>query len=224
MIRAWRSRGIMQERDKDRFTIRLALVGGYLDAELMRRVAELVAQYGAGHVHLTTRQGVEIPHVPCSCVEELATRLEKAGAVLGYSGPRVRGITACPGSSTCRFGQIDAQNLARQLSEYVGDRDNLPAKFKIAVAGCPNGCTKPAENDFGVLGLANGYRIFIGGRMGRKPRPGTPLPEAAWSTSDVLRTAASVLNWFAANGRPKERLGAMVDRIGLQDLLRHSES
>jgi len=210
----------MQERNTELFTIRLALIGGTLDAELMRQVGELAGRYGDGHVHLTTRQGVEIHHVPFAYVDDLARRLEEAGAILGYSGPRVRSITACPGAATCRCGQIDAQDLARQLSQHVGQRGNLPAKFKIAVAGCPNGCTKPLENDFGVLGLATGCRVFVGGRMGREPRLGTPLPIAVSSSQDVLKTAENVLGWFAANGQPKERLGATLDRLGLNHLLR----
>ena len=62
-------------------------------------------------------------------------------------------MTACPGSRVCRHGIIDAQEFGTVLdAAYMGAP--VPHKFKIAVAGCPNSCTKPRENDIGFAGIA----------------------------------------------------------------------
>ncbi len=79
--------------------------------------------------------------------------ISAAGFLVGASGPRVRVITACPGNLVCRDGIINAQEFGRRLdSGYAGEI--VPHKFKIAVAGCPNCCTKPRENDIGFCGMA----------------------------------------------------------------------
>lgn len=53
--------GFMRQKQKDNFSLRLAVVGGTLTAENLKKIAEVAEKYGDGHVHLTSRQGVEIP-------------------------------------------------------------------------------------------------------------------------------------------------------------------
>lgn len=76
--------------------------------------------------------------------------LLQSGVNLGARGARVRTVTACPGAATCKNGIIDTKELAEELDRrYFGKEYG---KFKIAVAGCPNSCTKPLENDAGIMG------------------------------------------------------------------------
>ncbi|MEK7847682.1 MAG: hypothetical protein AAB270_02030 [Chloroflexota bacterium] len=49
---------------------------------------------------------------------------------------------------------MNSQELAATLQERFGGYGPLPHKFKIAVAGCPNSCAKPQENDLGIQGVA----------------------------------------------------------------------
>ena len=55
--------GFMRQKQKNNFSLRLAVVGGYLTAENLTKIAEVAEKYGDGHVHLTSRQGVEIPFI-----------------------------------------------------------------------------------------------------------------------------------------------------------------
>lgn len=71
----------------------------------------------------------------------------------GASGPRLRVVTACPGNRVCKHGQKDSQGFAKEIDEKFFGAE-LPHKFKIAVSGCPNSCTKPRENDIGFCGMA----------------------------------------------------------------------
>ena len=60
-------------------------------------------------------------------------------------------ITACPGNRVCKHGQKDSQDFAKEIDEKFFGTE-LPHKFKVAVSGCPNACTKPRENDIGFSG------------------------------------------------------------------------
>jgi dissimilatory sulfite reductase (desulfoviridin) alpha/beta subunit/TusA-related sulfurtransferase len=143
--------GIIAQNQKDTFLIRLRTVGGDLNAEELSAITRVSQKYGRGEVHLTTRQAVEIPFVHVDDLEAAREELEENGIVLGVCGPRGRGIVACPGTAVCTSALVETKELAAELdSAYF--RQPAPHKFKIGVSGCPNSCSKPIENDVGVMG------------------------------------------------------------------------
>ena len=143
--------GIIAQKQKDTYLIRLRTVGGDMTAEELETVARVSRTYAHGGVHLTSRQAVEIHHVPLENLQAAREELEERGIVLGVCGPRGRGIVACPGNATCTSGLIETKELAAELdAEYL--RVQAPHKFKIGISGCPNNCSKPVENDIGVMG------------------------------------------------------------------------
>ena len=219
-LQTLKGQAMMAEKDRQRFSVRLGVTGGHLTAGQLQAVARLAERFGDGSVHLTTRQGVEIPHVPFENLEPLRAALDEAGLRLAAMGRCVRGITACPGSY-CQHGLIDSQELAVKLHAHVGGRKGLPHKFKIAVAGCRNGCTKPQENDLGIMGGGKGFALFVGGKMGKRPRWADPLPLEIAGEEQLLRIVGSVIDWFAAVGTAGERFGATIDRVGLDKLVEH---
>ncbi|HEY3397510.1 MAG TPA: 4Fe-4S dicluster domain-containing protein [Armatimonadota bacterium] len=143
--------GLIGQKDPGRFSVRLRVVGGTVTAEKLAALARLSAQYGSGHVHLTTRQGLEIPNVRWEDIEALRGELWQAGLEIGGCGKRVRTITACQGD-LCVHGLIDPQHLAGLIDGMSCLPAALPHKFKIGLTGCPNACIKPRENDLGVTG------------------------------------------------------------------------
>ena len=143
--------GVMRQKQKRYFSLRLAVVGGNLTAENIRTVADVADKYGKGYVHMTSRQGIEIPFIGFDDIEEVRAELAKGGVKPGVCGPRVRTITACQGSEICPSGCIDTYTLAQELDERYFGRE-LPHKFKFGVTGCQNNCLKAEENDLGVKG------------------------------------------------------------------------
>jgi dissimilatory sulfite reductase (desulfoviridin) alpha/beta subunit len=143
--------GFMRQKQKNNFSLRLAVVGGNLTAENLRIIADVAEKYGDGHVHLTSRQSVEIPFIKLENVEEVKETLATGGCKPGVCGPRVRTITACQGSAICPSGNIDTYGLAQKLDERYYARE-LPHKFKFGVTGCQNNCLKSEENDVGIKG------------------------------------------------------------------------
>jgi dissimilatory sulfite reductase (desulfoviridin) alpha/beta subunit len=217
-LKSLKNRAMMAEKGDGAFSVRIGVVGGRLEAGHLKAIAEVAERFADAEVHLTTRQGVEIPHVPYGNLEPLREALEDAGLRLASAGKCVRGITACPGTY-CKFGQIDTQLLARRLHERFGGRGGLPHKFKIAVAGCRHGCTKPQENDLGILGTPKGYILFVGGKMGKSPRLADRMPGEIADEKSLFAAVEAIVEWYSANGTPSERFGATLDRLGIDGLV-----
>lgn len=143
--------GFMRQKQKNHFSLRLRVVGGTVTAEQLAKIAEVSEKYGKGYVHLTSRQGVEIPFIRLEQIDDVKKELEKGNVVPGVCGPRVRTVTACQGAAVCPSGCIDTYALAQELDERYFGKD-LPHKFKFGITGCQNNCLKAEENDLGVKG------------------------------------------------------------------------
>ncbi len=148
---ALKAGGFMRQKQKDNFSLRLRVVGGTVTVEQLEAIAAVARKYGNDYVHLTSRQGVEIPFIKLQDIEEVKSELEKGNVQPGVCGPRVRTVTACQGGRCCPSGCIDALDIATDLdARYFGRQ--LPHKFKFGVTGCQNNCLKAEENDMGVKG------------------------------------------------------------------------
>jgi dissimilatory sulfite reductase (desulfoviridin) alpha/beta subunit len=155
--KALKNGGFMRQVQKNHFSLRLKVVGGNLSTEQLVAIAEISKKYGDGYVHLTSRQGVEIPFIKLADVEAVKTELEAGGVNTGVCGPRVRTVTACQGCAICPSGCIDTYPLAMEISDrYFGQE--LPHKFKFGITGCMNNCLKAEENDLGIKG---GYSVSL---------------------------------------------------------------
>lgn len=143
--------GFMRQKQKDRFSLRLRIVGGQLDAAALAKIGEVATRFGRGYVHFTSRQGVEIPFIALNDIDEVKSELAKAGVSPGVCGPRVRTVTACQGNAICPSALIETSRLAGDIdAQFYGVE--LPHKFKIGITGCPNNCLKAEENDLGIKG------------------------------------------------------------------------
>ncbi len=143
--------GFMKQKQKGFGSLRLAVVGGNLTASQIKTVSEVAEKYGKGYVHMTSRQGIEIPFINVNQLAEVKAALAAGGVKTGVCGPRVRTVTACQGSEICPSGCIDTYTLAKELDERYFGRE-LPHKFKFGVTGCQNNCLKAEENDVGIKG------------------------------------------------------------------------
>lgn len=143
--------GFMRQKQKNNFSLRLRVVGGNLTALQLAKIAEAAEKFGDGHVHLTSRQSVEIPFIKLDDIDDVKKMLAEGGVEPGVCGPRVRTVTACQGAAICPSGCIDTYALARELDERYCARE-LPHKFKFGITGCQNNCLKAEENDLGIKG------------------------------------------------------------------------
>ncbi|MDR3200961.1 MAG: coenzyme F420 hydrogenase, partial [Spirochaetales bacterium] len=136
--------GFMRQIQKDKFSMRLGVVGGQLTADQLEKITEIARRYGKGYIHLTSRQGVEIPFISLADIEAVKAELAAGGVSAGVCGPRVRTVTACQGAGVCPSAAIETTDLAGELAARYFGRE-LPHKFKIGITGCKNNCLKAEE-------------------------------------------------------------------------------
>ena len=79
--------GFMRQKQKGYGSLRLAVVGGNLTAENIKTVAEVAEKYGRGYVHMTSRQGIEIPFIKVEELAEVKEALAKGGVGTGVLQP-----------------------------------------------------------------------------------------------------------------------------------------
>lgn len=138
---------------------RVRVPGGHLDVKYLAVIQEIAEKYGNGTVHITSRQGFEIPGIPFDKIPEVNKMLQPIIEGLdinqqekgeGYSAAGTRNITACIGNRVCPFACYDTSAFAQRIEKAVFPHD---LHFKIALTGCPNDCAKVRMHDFGIMGM-----------------------------------------------------------------------
>ncbi len=138
---------------------RIRVPGGHLDAKYLSMIQEIAETYGDGTVHLTNRQGFEVPGISYEDMPKVNAMLQPIIDGLdinqpvpgnGYSSSGTRNITACIGNKVCPFACYDTTAFAKRIEKAVFPND---LHFKIALTGCPNDCAKVRMHDFGIMGM-----------------------------------------------------------------------
>ena len=149
--------GIINELGGEFCTVRLRIPAGLITVDQMEGVVKIARKFNT-HVHLTTRQTIEMVHVLPASLDLLAVDLEANGTPIGAEKAEIVNITACPGTDRCRFAMIDSISLARTLDEKFFGKE-MPVKFRLAVSSCPNSCVSERLNEIGITGVVRPYRV-----------------------------------------------------------------
>jgi NAD(P)H-nitrite reductase large subunit len=204
-------KGAIPQVQKESYAIAPHIPCGVVTPELLRKIADVSEKYHAAAIKITGATRIAIVGLKeediDSAWQELG--LEKGAAV----GLCVRSIRACPGNTFCRIGKQDALKIGMALDEKY-HAYQLPGKFKMAVSGCHLSCAESWVRDIGLIGKKDGWMITIGGNVGASPRIGQELVEGL-SDEAVLDAVEKVVNYYQENAKPGERLGKMIDRVGL---------
>lgn len=149
-------------KDRGMSALRIRVPGGHMKAAHLDVIRKIAEKYGNGTVHITIRQGYEIPGIHLEDMEEInravATMIDAierdSGLVLedpkeGYPSAGTRNISACVGNRVCPFANYDTTALARKIEKAIYPNDH---HVKVALTGCPNDCIKAHMNDIGVIG------------------------------------------------------------------------
>ncbi len=147
-----RTGGIIKQRQKDLFTVRLMCPGGRVTLDKLEKTLEVARNYGKDYVHISVRQSVEIPYVDFHDLKKVWEKLAEADQKIASCGPRVRVPTACAGCEYNLNGLTDTQKMAGEVNERFFAKKSLPHKFKICFSGCPIDCTRSNEHDLGFQG------------------------------------------------------------------------
>lgn len=140
---------------------RVRVPGGHLEAKYLSQIQEIAERYGNGTVHITVRQGFEIPGIKYEHMPEVNQLLQpiiegldinQAERGAGYAAAGTRNITACVGKRVCPYGCYDTSAFAQRIEKAVFPHD---LHFKIALTGCSNDCAKVRMHDFGIIGMTH---------------------------------------------------------------------
>ncbi|CCK78532.1 MULTISPECIES: nitrite/sulfite reductase domain-containing protein [Desulfobacula] len=204
-------KGAIPQKDKKTYAIAPHIPCGVVTPDLLRKIADVSEKYNAQAVKITGATRIAIVGLKeediDSAWEELG--LDKGAAV----GLCVRSIRSCPGNTFCTIGKQDSLGLGMKLDKkYHGFK--LPGKFKMAVSGCHLSCAESWVRDIGLIGKKDGWTLTIGGNVGAHPRIGDVLLEGL-DDQGAMDAIDKVVAHYQENAKPGERLGKMIDRLGL---------
>lgn len=199
-----------------KFPVTPHIPGGLTTAKQLRQIADLADQYG-GSLKIV---GNAITIMGLTLADG-----EKALAELGCKGESfiakaVRAVSFCPGKPSCPRALQDSTPLGLELDEEFFSQE-LPGKLRIAVSGCPNCCVEPLVKDIGMYGTAKGYTLAVGGSSGLKAQVAAVVADKV-PNEQIPGIIRSILEYYRANGKTKERLGETIQRLGWDEFIRET--
>ena len=199
---------------KDICTVQIYTADGTFSSGQLALLARLAAQYGDRTVRPNNSRLLSMPGVKAGDLAALKESLAAEGLRTALLAQDCKPVVFCRGLG-CRHGQIDTISLAAKIEERFLEayETGLPHKFRIAACGCINNCAKADLCDVGVMGWQHGYKVFLGGQWGKKHSAGK---EAAvlQCEEEVLALIGRALDLYQKEGKPRERFGDMLDRLG----------
>jgi len=204
--------GAIPQHDKETYAIAPHIPCGLVTPELLRKIADVSEKYEAKALKITGAARIAIIGLKEDDIDAAWSELGLAkGAAVGMC---VRSIRACPGTTFCKLGKQDALGMGKKLDEIYHAYE-LPGKFKMAVSGCRLSCSESWVRDIGLTGEKSGWFISIGGNVGATPRIGKVLVSNL-NDDDAIKAVENIVDYYKNNAKTNERLGKMIERIGLE--------
>ena len=206
-------KGVIIQRDKKTYAVAPHIPCGVVSPATLRKIADVAEKHNVAALKITSAARIAIVGLREDEIDAVWSELEMApGAAVGLC---VRSIKACPGTTFCKKGQQDSLGLGMELdAKYHGVE--LPGKFKLGVSGCPNQCAETCIKDIGIVGMAKGWKVLVGGNGGARARLGQEL-EKNLSTGEVNELIEKIIEFYKANAKPHQRLGALIDQMGFDE-------
>ena len=211
-------KGAVLQRDKCTYAVVPHIPAGVCTPDLLRKIADVAEKYNAAALKITSAERIAIVGLDEADIDAVWQDLGMApGAAVGNV---VRSVRSCPGMAFCKRGQQDSLSLALKLdANYHGME--LPGKFKIAVSGCPNQCAESQVRDLGLVGKPKGWRVYVGGTSGARPRLGDLLVDDV-PPDQIEAVIDKVVDAYRRLAKPRQRLGRLIDAIGIDAFRREA--
>lgn len=206
-------KGVIVQRDKKTYAVAPHIPCGVVAPETLRRIADVSEKYGAQALKITSAARIAIVGIEEKDVDAVWQEL---GMQPGFAvGLCVRSVKACPGTTFCKKGKQDSLGLGMKLDGKYHGMD-LPGKFKIGVSGCANGCAETCIKDVGFVGMKDGWKVYVGGNGGGRPRISQELVRDL-TTDEAIEVLEKIMAFYKSNAKAHQRIGAMIDKMGFDE-------
>ena len=222
--------GVYGQRQPDVQMVRVKLPFGGVTPEQMDAFASVVEKYAPlDKGHITTRQNIQIHHVPLRDMESLLREISEAGLSSREGcGNTVRNVTGDPWAGVAADEVFDPTPYAGAYVRYFVRHPTtqlMPRKIKTAFTGSDEDRAITGIHDIAFLSRerdgVKGFEIRVGGGTSIMARVAPTLYEFVEADNgDYLKVAEAALRifdrqeWLRVN-RARARIKVLVDKIGI---------
>ena len=179
-------------------------VFGNIDTHALAGIIHDKFYVGMSDVKLPHKFKIGVGGCPNSCMKQSLNDVGIEGCrVIAFDEELCRGCKVCAVAAACP---------SKAVSLYDGKARIDAARCKrcgVCIGKCPFGAF-PRESE-------SLCRVFVGGTGGKTQRMGTEL-SSLYKAEDIPAVIEKVMLWYKENGYAKERLGAAIDRLGIDAL------
>jgi sulfite reductase beta subunit-like hemoprotein len=222
--------GVYGQRQPDVQMIRVKLPFGGVTPEQMDAFADVVEKYAPlGKGHITTRQNVQIHHVPLRDTELLLREIAEVGLSSREGcGNTIRNVTGDPWAGVAADEVFDCTPYAGAYVRYFVRHPTtqlMPRKIKTAFSGSDEDRAITGIHDIAFLARerdgVRGFELRVGGGTSIMARVAPTVYDFVEADNgDYLKVAEAVFRifdrqeWLRVN-RARARIKVLVDKIGV---------
>jgi len=216
------------------YMLRVAVPYGTLSSKQLRMQAHIARKYDKGYGHFTTRQNIQFNWPKLVDLPDILADLATVEMhAIQTSGNCIRNVTADHFAGAAADEIEDPRPIAeiiRQWSSLHPEFSFLPRKFKIAVGGSPRDRAALKFHDLAIEIVRNdagetGYKVLVGGGMGRTPYIGYVVGEFV-AKPDILAFLEAVMRVYNEQGRRdniyKARIKILANALGAEEMRRQT--
>lgn len=229
------ARGIYGQRQPGVQMVRIKLPFGKVTFKQLLRIADISDEYGSRNLHLTTRQDIQIHYVSLDRTPELWAKLQQDDITLREAcGNTVRNVTASPAAGIDPQEPFDVSPYAHATFEYFLRNpvcQEMGRKFKISFSSSDADTAFSYVHDIGAIPKINangerGFKVLLGGGLGAQPILAS-IVEEFLPEDKLIPYIEAIIRVFdrygERNNRNKARLKYLIQKIGLEEVLRLAE-
>ncbi|HVY97316.1 MAG TPA: nitrite/sulfite reductase [Solirubrobacterales bacterium] len=221
--------GVYGQRQPDVQMIRIKLPFGGVTPEQMEAFASVVEKYAPlNKGHVTTRQNIQIHHVPLRDTEKLLREIAEAGLSSREGcGNTIRNVTGDPWAGVAADEVFDPTPYAGAYVRYFVRHPTtqlMPRKIKTSFTGSAADRAISGIHDIAFLARerdgVRGFELRVGGGTSIMARVAPTVYEFVEADNgDYIKAAEAVLRifdrqeWLRVN-RARARIKVLLDKIG----------
>jgi sulfite reductase (ferredoxin) len=230
--------GVYGQRQADVQMIRVKLPFGGITPDQMEAFASVVERHAPlDKGHITTRQNVQLHHVPLRDAALAIRELSESGLSSREGcGNTVRNVTGDPWAGVCENELFDPTPYVGAYVRYFVRHPTtqlMPRKIKTAFTATDEDRAITGIHDVAFIPRirdgVRGFELRVGGGTSIMPRVAPTLSDfVAADDGEYLRVTEAVLRifnrqeWLRVN-RARARIKVFVDKFGIEELRRQVE-